>query len=131
MSGIASLARHTLAAALLVAIATSITPASAQQGTRAFTGPGGALAARTIGLLCAGSLAEDEIYDVDLYLAHKRIAGLKGPASDRAFEAKFYAGLEADYVAKYRKPENCTAEAAQQAKATVVWAREELRAIRQ
>lgn len=130
MSGIASLARHALAAALLVGMATAV-PTSAQQGTRAFTGPGGALAARTIGLHCAGSLTPDEIYDLDLYLAHKRIGGLKGPASDRTFEARFYPGLEADYIAKYRKPESCTAEAVQQARATLAWAREELRSIRQ
>lgn len=128
MSRQASVTRRTLVVALLAVIAAG-TPVEAQQGARAFTGPGGALAARTIGFLCVNSLSADELYDLDLYLAHKRIAGLKGPGSDRSFEARLYPSLEAGYIAKYRQAENCTADAVEQAKATVAWAREELKAI--
>lgn len=75
--------------------------------------PGGALAARVIGLMCPNSLSKEEIYDLDLYIAKKRLEGYQASATDaskRKFEMLFYPDLEGQYIAQYRDGKRCTAD---------------------
>jgi hypothetical protein len=79
--------------------------------------PGGALAARAIGIMCSDSLLPEELYDLDLYLAKSR---LKSRRERRpyweAIEQKNMPSLEAEYMAKYRNVKNCTPESTEEAK---------------
>jgi hypothetical protein len=69
--------------------------------------PGGALAARAIGIMCLDSLSPEELYDLDLYLAKRRLKTRRErPLHWESTERDFMPSLEAEYMAKYRNAKN-------------------------
>lgn len=102
-------------------------PSKAEKWPGVGSAPAGALAARVIGLMCPGSLSHDDIHDLDIYLAKKRLKGETNPANGLNAERRFYPKLEADYIADYRQAESCTADATEMAKDMVQRVRAELK----
>lgn len=78
--------------------------------------PGGALAAKAIGLECR-VLDATEIGELDAYLALARTEISRRPGALN-FD-QFVAELYPEYVAKYHDPRACTADAAEEARDTL------------
>ena len=109
-----------------LALLLAASPALAERGPGLDGSPRGAIAARTIGLMCAGSLESADIYDLDLYLSWKRIASAKANGLEARQEWLANSAFEHAAVASYRDPKTCTATVVEQARETVDRVRREL-----
>lgn len=110
------LSRVALAASIL---AVTALPSQAEIWPGVGPAPGGALAARVIGLMCHNSLTFEEIYELDLYIARRKLAGFEASADDaskRKFESNFFSDLESQYIADHRDGKRCTADETAMAK---------------
>lgn len=122
--------RSTLPRALIAVIGAALTvittPALAGRYDAGATAPSEVITARVIGFMCAGSLEANDIYDLDLYLAWKRLAEAKIGGSTSRKEWLLYPDMELEVTETYRMPAKCTPDATAAAHATVARVRRDL-----
>lgn len=102
------------------------TPALAGRDVGGAAAPSEAITARVIGFMCVGSLEAGEIYDLDLYLAWKRLAGAKGDGAAARKEWMVYPDMETELTATFRVPTKCTPDVTAGARDTVARVRRDL-----
>lgn len=122
--------RSTMPRALIAVIGAALTvvttPALAGRYDAGATAPSEVITARVIGFMCAGSLEANDIFDLDLYLARRRLAAAKIDGSAARKEWMLYPDMELEVTEAYRMSSKCTPDATTAAQATVGRVRRDL-----
>jgi hypothetical protein len=96
-----------------------LTPATAYKWPGDGASVGSALSAKIIGQQCQGLLSASEIVELDAFLAKAASEWIADASSPSISFERFVSGLSAEYVAKYRDPKACDAEAIEEPQDTL------------
>lgn len=126
---------HAVRAAFLALAATGVLTltslsAAAEKWPGQEAAPGGALAARVIGFMCANALSPKDIFDLDLYLAQRRAQANAEKPEEREKLIRIYVALETGYFKMYRDGKRCNAGQIEMARDMVQRVRREAMAVK-